>query len=722
MRLAVQILSFLLLITTIGFSQNINESIIVYFNSGTSKIAVEEQGKLKIFIDSLPNYPSAFSVKLYGHSDNSGTPKGNLAISKKRANSVAKALANSGFNPQSIEVIPLGDTKPLNQNSTEEGKAKNRRVECRLFPNSQKPKSIGGYTLKPNIFQVSNAKGDTLFSKTTIIKIPPNAFVYKNGMPVKGNVQVEYTSYDSPIDFIFAEAPMRLIKNGEVVYFDSKGMFKIDAKQEGEQLKLKPGTKIDVKFNAKAFGSETDLYKFNDGDSSWTKMDQNPDQMRCVPVPVFDMCSYDCSRRRILKTLRTSFKNKSIDSTWKAAMHDTIGHNVPKLIDDMQPLYDKSKAFSSKKSNYRNTLKNYPNQYKLSAFKKGKKFVEFKLKSQTLGLAEEDDLKPLKDVLWKVKITKNNQKTISKLRKGKNDVSRISIVKEGKFFTMSISVSDTSKGKSRLTLKKVKAKLNSKPFPKATPDSLISLRRKSLDKVFAGRDSVNQMMQNMNDSIDATYSKLNRLKKIHHQFIRLDSLECFYNTNLEYQMGGLKYPIKMENWFMFYDMNKDTIGKHIDSLSQGVSFAHCLPTITTNLIVDKEISDALKASGINMRITSLGTYNADAISRIKKPITIFGNYYNEAGEKLKITQVYVFDKSINGVMRFDGYGGWGPRRFRVSKTFAISLIAFDGELNAYIIPKKEFQKIIKGKNPHKKFYLKKVNKSDSKQELEHQLY
>ena len=69
------------------------------------------------------------SVKISGHTDNTGSEGHNLGLSQKRALVVAEYLVNNGVDINSIETFGLGSAKPIVQNTTEAGRKKNRRVE-----------------------------------------------------------------------------------------------------------------------------------------------------------------------------------------------------------------------------------------------------------------------------------------------------------------------------------------------------------------------------------------------------------------------------------------------------------------------------------------------------------------------------------------------------------------------------------------------------------------
>jgi len=69
------------------------------------------------------------SVELDGYASSEGTAAHNMRLSKDRANSVKTYLVNSGVDAKRIKVKAFGETKPIADNSTEEGRIANRRVE-----------------------------------------------------------------------------------------------------------------------------------------------------------------------------------------------------------------------------------------------------------------------------------------------------------------------------------------------------------------------------------------------------------------------------------------------------------------------------------------------------------------------------------------------------------------------------------------------------------------
>lgn len=87
-----------------------------------SKPAIDEIAKMLAADGSL-------KVRVEGHTDNTGTAARNTALSRARAESVVKAISSMQISKDRLKPEGLGSGRPLADNSSEEGRAKNRRVE-----------------------------------------------------------------------------------------------------------------------------------------------------------------------------------------------------------------------------------------------------------------------------------------------------------------------------------------------------------------------------------------------------------------------------------------------------------------------------------------------------------------------------------------------------------------------------------------------------------------
>ena len=98
------------------------------FETNKSVLRREHFTALNSIVNYLVSHPSR-AVKISGHTDNTGSEVHNLALSKRRAAVVAEYLVKNGVDVNRVEAFGLGSEKPIESNTTNEGRTKNRRVE-----------------------------------------------------------------------------------------------------------------------------------------------------------------------------------------------------------------------------------------------------------------------------------------------------------------------------------------------------------------------------------------------------------------------------------------------------------------------------------------------------------------------------------------------------------------------------------------------------------------
>jgi len=105
------------------------------FNKWTVKKIYYPQ--IKKVAEILKANPNIKKVEVAGYTDNIGSAKYNLLLSKKRAEAVAKLLVKFGVNPKRLVVKGYGEKYPLVPNTTSTNRALNRRVEIVNISNSK---------------------------------------------------------------------------------------------------------------------------------------------------------------------------------------------------------------------------------------------------------------------------------------------------------------------------------------------------------------------------------------------------------------------------------------------------------------------------------------------------------------------------------------------------------------------------------------------------------
>lgn len=73
-------------------------------------------------------------VEVAGHTDSVGSDAANQTLSERRAQSVGNYLIGQGLQRERFEIVGFGEQMPVASNDTDEGRARNRRVEIRVVP------------------------------------------------------------------------------------------------------------------------------------------------------------------------------------------------------------------------------------------------------------------------------------------------------------------------------------------------------------------------------------------------------------------------------------------------------------------------------------------------------------------------------------------------------------------------------------------------------------
>lgn len=99
----------------------------ILFDTGRSTIRPESNPTLATVVEMLKAQPS-LALEIQGHTDNVGAKDANLKLSKDRAEAVKARLVAGGIAAARLTTSGLGDTQPVADNTSEEGRARNRRV------------------------------------------------------------------------------------------------------------------------------------------------------------------------------------------------------------------------------------------------------------------------------------------------------------------------------------------------------------------------------------------------------------------------------------------------------------------------------------------------------------------------------------------------------------------------------------------------------------------
>jgi outer membrane protein OmpA-like peptidoglycan-associated protein len=100
----------------------------ILFDVGKATIKPQSMGVINEIVKMLKQ-DAKVKLSIEGHTDSDGDDKLNMTLSQQRADAVKKAIVDQGIESARLTTKGLGETKPVDSNSTPEGKANNRRVE-----------------------------------------------------------------------------------------------------------------------------------------------------------------------------------------------------------------------------------------------------------------------------------------------------------------------------------------------------------------------------------------------------------------------------------------------------------------------------------------------------------------------------------------------------------------------------------------------------------------
>ncbi len=106
----------------------------VNFGFDSSNLTSEAKMNLDKLAEVLRNNPDT-NINIYGYTDSKGADSYNLSLSDRRAAAVKSYLISKGVNAAAMFTMGMGEQDPIASNSTDEGRAQNRRVEFAITAN-----------------------------------------------------------------------------------------------------------------------------------------------------------------------------------------------------------------------------------------------------------------------------------------------------------------------------------------------------------------------------------------------------------------------------------------------------------------------------------------------------------------------------------------------------------------------------------------------------------
>lgn len=119
-----------------GINVTFDESSGIYFDTGKYDITGKSETTLRKLAAIFEEYPDS-NILVEGHTDSTGSDSTNMTLSKQRAKSVTNFLVSEGIESQRFTTKWYGEEQPKYDNETNDGRAKNRRVELAIVANEE---------------------------------------------------------------------------------------------------------------------------------------------------------------------------------------------------------------------------------------------------------------------------------------------------------------------------------------------------------------------------------------------------------------------------------------------------------------------------------------------------------------------------------------------------------------------------------------------------------
>ena len=104
----------------------------IFFDFDKSVLLQQSYNELKGLVEILNKYPK-MKIEVGGHTDGRGSIDYNQRLSESRAKAVVDYLISKGIDPARLKYKGYGKTQPIDSNNTDEGRARNRRVEFKIL-------------------------------------------------------------------------------------------------------------------------------------------------------------------------------------------------------------------------------------------------------------------------------------------------------------------------------------------------------------------------------------------------------------------------------------------------------------------------------------------------------------------------------------------------------------------------------------------------------------
>ncbi|MES2592901.1 MAG: hypothetical protein V4608_13545 [Bacteroidota bacterium] len=459
---------------------------------------------------------------------------------------------------------------------------------------------IKGLDVDRNFYNICPAIENVLvYPSGTKIRIPANAFVDKEGNPVKENITISYREFRDPVDFLVSGIPMKYDSAGEINHFESAGMFEINASIEKQPLQLANGKQVQMNFATTSVDSTYNFYAFNDSAGRW--------DYKTKPGTVTSKTKIDLP---ILSPAFSTFTNYVYQR---------------QRVQDKTPF---NKRFESPDYTYTSRVD--------TSSKKGRFFNYYSEKQFRH--------KPTASLVKITKVRKNKNGLFFKLR-FIND-AHPELNEFNNYYFASDENMTASSFKQKFSYKKsfndIRVYLNgdncelklkdSKGF-KSVNAHLVTIDDNAKVKSVKNTQIVAKKYNRRLNSRERMFNKKLKKGKIYDDYITLNNngdIDLYAYEEARKRMSPTEKKMAPEEWLTY---NKQIVANQKVLINNA--------SATSNNLIQ------------SLSLDGMGVFNCDQIQRIKQPVEVFATYKNSESEELSPYGAYIIDKKINGILSFE---------------------------------------------------------------------
>lgn len=686
---------------------------VLRFATDEYRLTPQQEHYLDSFAVTLHNIPDAYNFVVAGHTDSIGSGSYNKTLSYNRAKAVAAYLESKGFRQNKMKLEAKGFTKPIADNSNENNKERNRRVEIEFYLQLPEVKKIASISLPAERHQVDEKGGTVITASGTKITVPPDAFVDANGKPIIGKVNIEYTEYRDPVDFLLSDIPMHFNNGKEAIPFNSAGMFTVNAAQGNTPVYLKDGKRVNVGFNYDGTVRDLNFYRWDAATRTWktvqplkqTLLDQFKDYMLWRESDAYPSI---CVQHNDLK--QVFFVNTGL------RFSEEDDNSIYRRFEAVQ-LYDLAKETKNKQALYERKAKLMLRKYQVSVDKHFLAKTAFKLE-QIRGRRDKST-----EMMESITFRKNlSNSMIDSLERMTYDDYSIRKTDSGLALVL-------YKGTSTVTVNDVTIKKDEsgKNFD---ADKWLAELEKYYQTYKTTAKRYRDTARSFEQQCDFFNSQMDKIYPL--TWSSLDTLNCFRQMHDSW-MSAENKRLSLAEWLLYYHKNKSTFASIYKSIQETEDYAAIEQKVMrfNNLMMlyrDPSARLSLTSADVqlpgNFSLSSLGTYNCDQLQRLEEPVILYAQYTNKQGKEIRPVIALLIDSKLNGILRYDGNYGYSPYHFAFSPKSSSRMILVDGNGDSYLVKPEEFAVIDlslgKTNNIHT-FTAEPIGKATNKDELREKL-